>query len=254
MILEKGIKDVIIAAGQGRRVSTYTEALPKCMLEFGGKTLILRQVETLRKAGISDITLIKGYLAEKIQIPGVKYLVNERYAETNMVGTLMCAKEELGGDTLICYGDIIYEEKVLRAVLADKSDIGVVVDEDWRPYWEARHGDSLIDTESLVVGKGGNIIELGKADPPPEKAKLRYVGLIKLSRKGVEQLKRVYEGNPVLFDTSYMTDLLRAIIDAGFRVDPIVVRHGWLEFDTSEDYEKMTVLLESNKLAPLFRI
>lgn len=248
------MKAIILVAGRGTRLSKYTKDLPKCMLEFGGKTLIQRQVDTLREAGISDITLVKGYLAEKIQIPGVKYLVNERYAETNMVGTLMCAKEEMNEDMLVCYGDIIYEEQVLRAVLEDKSDVGVVVDKDWRPYWVARHGCDSIDTESVVIGGGGNIIELGKADPPPEKAKVRYVGLIKFSKKGVEQMKRVYDGNPALFDTSYMTDFLQAIIDTGLRVDPIVISHGWLEFDTNEDYEKMTALLEAGALSSLFKI
>ncbi len=35
-----------------------------------------------------------------------------------------------------------------------------------------------------------------------------------------------------------MTDFLQIIIDAGYEVNPIKIRHGWLEFDTAKDYEK----------------
>ena len=45
------MKAIILAAGMGTRLGKYTEDLPKCMLSFGGKTLIERQVETLRAAG-----------------------------------------------------------------------------------------------------------------------------------------------------------------------------------------------------------
>ena len=62
------MKAIILAAGMGTRLGKYTENLPKCMLEFEGKTLIQRQVDTLRDAGIEDIIIIKGFNQEKIQI------------------------------------------------------------------------------------------------------------------------------------------------------------------------------------------
>ena len=38
-------KALIIAAGLGSRLKKHTENLPKCMLDFGGKTLLQRQLD-----------------------------------------------------------------------------------------------------------------------------------------------------------------------------------------------------------------
>ena len=46
---------IIIAAGLGSRLKNYTDNLPKCMLDFGGKTLLQRQIEAFKKHGNSAI-------------------------------------------------------------------------------------------------------------------------------------------------------------------------------------------------------
>ena len=61
-------KALIIAAGLGSRLKKYTENLPKCMLDFGGKTLLQRQLDAYKKNGIKDISLIRGYKKEKLII------------------------------------------------------------------------------------------------------------------------------------------------------------------------------------------
>ena len=48
-------KALIIAAGLGSRLKKHTENLPKCMLDFGGKTLLQRQLDVYKKCGVSDI-------------------------------------------------------------------------------------------------------------------------------------------------------------------------------------------------------
>ena len=244
------MKAIILAAGMGTRLSKYTEGLPKCMLKFNGKTLIERQVETLRKSGINDITIVKGYMPDKINIKGVKYYINEDFADTNMVETLFAAENELNDEILVCYADILYEEKTIKRILQSKADIGVTVDDDYWDYWEARMDNPEEDTESLVINNG-RIVELGDTKCSLDKAKVRYVGLIKFSKKGVEALREVYHENrkkyydknePWLrsksFKKAYMTCMLQALINNGYEVEPIIVTRGWMEFDNNEDYEK----------------
>ena len=189
------MKAIILAAGMGTRMDKYTRDLPKCMLSFNGKTLIERQVEALRSAGIKDIIVVKGYMPEKINISGVKYYINEGYAGTNMVETLMQAETEMDDEVLVCYSDILYEKGIVKKVIEANTDIGVTVDTDYLDYWKARLDDWKEDVESMVIGKDGNIIEIGVPDCPLEKAKVRYVGLIKFSKKGIEILKKVYHKN-----------------------------------------------------------
>ena len=45
-------KALSFAAGLGSRLKKHTENLPKCMLDFGGKTLLQRQLDVYKKCGV----------------------------------------------------------------------------------------------------------------------------------------------------------------------------------------------------------
>ena len=262
------MKAIILAAGMGTRLGKYTENLPKCMLQFNGKSLIERQIETLRKAGITDISIVRGYKPEKINLSGVKYYHNPDFADTNMVETLFCAEKELNGKdgVLVCYADIIYESKILNTIINANADVGVTVDKDYWEYWQARTDEPEKDMESLVI-KNNQVIELGDIKCTKDKAQVRYVGLIKFSKKGIDRLKQVYhhhkqqsfyKDEPWLrsksFKKAYMTCMLQALINAGQEVKPIVINRGWLEFDTVEDYEKYDLWLKEDSLNRFYNL
>ena len=65
------IKSIILAAGEGKRLRPYTLDTPKCLVELGGKAFIHHQIHVLKKLGICDITLVTGYLSDKILIQGI---------------------------------------------------------------------------------------------------------------------------------------------------------------------------------------
>ena len=259
------MKAIILAAGMGTRLDKYTKNLPKCMLDIDGITLLERQIKTLKACGINNIIVVKGYMPDKINISGVKYYINEEYANTNMVETLMRAEAEMDDGLLVCYGDILYEKGVVEKVIQADVGIGVTVDIDYLDYWKARLDNWQEDVESLVIGKDGNIIEIGVPDCGLEKAKVRYVGLIKFSKKGIETLKKIYhENREKYFDSSekfmnskcfkkmYMTDMIQLIINSGQKVYPVKIQHGWLEFDANEDYEKEMEWLKNGAIKRFF--
>lgn len=244
------MKAIILAAGQGTRLKKYTKNLPKGMLDFAGKTLLERQIELYREAGIEKIIVVRGFAAEKIAYPGVTYYTNGEYASTNMVESLLVAKAEFDDDMIVGYSDVVFEKRLLEGMMTDKSDFAVAVDDEWKSYWQRRYGKVDFDTESLAIGAEGEITELGLENPPLEKIDARYIGLLKFSRQGLEYIKEILDeakktlgdkpwqqsGKPVR--QAYMTDLLNAVIESGRKVQAVRFRHGWLEFDTNEDYEK----------------
>ena len=69
-------KSLIVAAGLGSRLKGLTENIPKCMLDFGGKTLLERQLSSYKKCGIVDISLVRGIKKNKINYKGIKYYDN----------------------------------------------------------------------------------------------------------------------------------------------------------------------------------
>lgn len=252
------MKALILAAGSGTRMGKYTENLPKGMLNVNGKTLIERQLETLRAAGIDDIAIATGYKAEKIAYAGVTYYHNAEYASTNMVETIMCAREFLNDDVLIAYSDILYTPELVKKCAEAKADVGVAVDKDWKKLWKLRYDTTEFDLETLFVDENGNITDLGRETDTSEGLDYRYIGLIKLTKAGLDAAFEVYnkrkaENTPwpqsgKEFKKGYMTDLLSELIRSGTAVKAVVSAGNWAEFDTTQDYERLSVALKNGTL------
>ena len=244
------MKAIILAAGQGTRLKKYTYNLPKGMLKFMGKTIIERQIEIFRNCGIEDIVLIKGFAGDKINYDSIKYYTNHEYATTNMVESLMAAKEEFNDSIIVSYSDILFDKKMLEEMIKAQGDYVVAVDDNWKEYWKARYGKIDFDIESLIIDEDDNITSIGKENPKLEEIDSRYIGLLKFSKNGLRNilgiLNRDYEeysdkpwkqsGNPIR--QAYMTDLLQSIAETYQKVKAKRFNGGWIEFDTNEDYEK----------------
>lgn len=260
------MKAIILAAGQGTRLKKYTENLPKGMLEFDGKTIIERQIGTYRTCGITDIIVVRGFAADKIAYSGVKYYENTDYANTNMVESLMAAKQEFDDDVIVSYSDILFEESMLRRMMDRREDFAVAVDENWQEYWQARYGKVDYDTESLSLDRDDNITELGLEAPKLEDIDARYIGLLKFSKSALEKIVEIHDRDYEAYQDrpwkqsgktirkAYMTDLLQAVIEAGNHVRAVKFRNGWIEFDTNEDYETAVKWAENGTLGKLIRL
>ncbi|MCP4605095.1 MAG: phosphocholine cytidylyltransferase family protein [Proteobacteria bacterium] len=236
------MKAVLLAAGQGTRLLPLTNDRPKCMVEYRGRPIIDHILDTLSVCSVEDIVLIKGYLADVLDRPCTKSIINTRFASTNMVHTLFCAEEELTDSCIISYTDIIYGPSILKALLDCPDDISLTVDKDWKKLWEARMEDPLRDAETLRLTDDGYIIELGKKPKSYDDIEGQYMGLIKLTAKGCEQVRchyhsldrdAEYDGKD--FDNMYMTSFIQSMIDSGIPVKAVPISGGWLEIDSLED-------------------
>lgn len=237
---------IILAAGEGQRLRPLTADRPKCLVEVGGKPLIDWQIEAASRLGIRDITVVTGYRAEQVGERGSRRRHNPDYDRTNMVETLWRARQELEGEVVISYGDILYEDEVLQALIDSAEPVSIVVDLAWRAYWEARFADPLQDAETLRLDGEGRILEIGQPPLTMDAIQGQYIGLLKFRGRGLEQLQQVYQrlkaGAAVAngtrpFEQMYMTDLLQAIIEAGCEVRAVPIRRKWLEIDSFADYE-----------------
>ena len=238
----KNPKVIILAAGEGTRLRPYTLDRPKCMVEIDGVSLIDRQLEVLKSEGIDDIVIIGGYKSEMLKRGDIKLKVNTRYFETNMVWTLFSAEEELEGDVIVSYGDIVYSNNILKALIKSEADIAVTIDKRWEGYWRERNENPLDDVETLKLRKDGTISEIGQKPSSLEEIEGQYMGLMKFSSEGVRQIKsafhRALESGKLLgkeVDNSYMTDLLQFIVSIGGKVASVQIDEDWVEVDTVED-------------------
>lgn len=100
------MKGLILVGGYGTRLRPLTLTLPKPLVEFGNKPMILHQVESLAAAGVKDIVLAVNYrpevMIETLKKYEEKYGVNITFSvETEPLGTagpLKLAEEILAKD------------------------------------------------------------------------------------------------------------------------------------------------------------
>ena len=250
------VKAIILAAGKGTRLRPYTDTMPKCLTPIGGHPILVRQVECLQRFGILDITIVAGYKHEQIKIPGVKKVVNHEFDKTNMVSSLFCAVNEFSGsDVIVVYGDIVFEPYVLAALINSQNPISVVVDWNWRPYWQARMSDPLEDAETLKLGPKSELLEIGKKAASYDDIQAQYIGLIKFREDYLLGITEIYRElirlgqlNSEPAEKMYMTTFLQHLINIDWTLTAVPIRNGWLELDTVDDLRLYERLLETNSL------
>ena len=249
---KKNNKALIIAAGLGSRLKKYTENLPKCMLDFGGKTLLQRQLDAYKKCGIKDISLIRGYKKEKINYKGIKYFANTEYKNNNILNSIFYAEKIINGNIIISYSDILFDSSVVERTLNSDHDISVVVDIDWRGYYVGRKDHPISEAENIIFNSNNEVEKIGKINTGNEEVHGEFIGMIKLSNRGTEifkehfhRLKKIYWNKPFqrakTFQKAYLTDFIQELVDIGIKVHCVIIESGWKEIDTVEDYKKALV-------------
>tara|TARA_B100000035_G_scaffold199175_1_gene170238 strand:+ start:631 stop:1755 length:1125 start_codon:yes stop_codon:yes gene_type:complete len=249
---KKNNKALIIAAGLGSRLKKHTENLPKCMLDFGGKTLLQRQLDAYKKCQIKDISLIRGYKKEKINYKGIKYFENTDYKNNNILNSIFYAEKIINGNIIISYSDILFDSSVVERTLDSDHDISVVVDIDWRGYYVGRKDHPISEAENVIFNSNNEVEKIGKINTGKEEIHGEFIGMIKLSNRGTEifkehfhRLKKIYWNKPFqrakTFQKAYLTDFIQELVDIGVKVHCVIIESGWKEIDTVEDYKKALV-------------
>lgn len=96
---------VILAAGFGMRMVPINTSVPKGLLEIHGEPLIERLIRQLNEAGVSDITIVVGFMKESfdylIDEFGVKLVYNPEYSSKNNLASLALAAEEISNTYIV---------------------------------------------------------------------------------------------------------------------------------------------------------
>ena len=103
---------IIISAGTSSRFVPLSYEIPKGLLEVKGEILIERQIRQLNEAGIKDITIVVGYMAEKFtylcEKYGVQLVINEDYLRYNNTSSVIRVLSRIS-NTYICCSDQYYK-------------------------------------------------------------------------------------------------------------------------------------------------
>ena len=239
------MRGIILAAGRGSRLRHLGAERPKCLVELMGTRLLDLQVEALRRAGIAEIAVVRGYQGQMIDLPELTYFHNARWAQTNMVASLRIAAEWLRtAPALVSYADIFFRSQVVAALAATPGPLVISYDRDWRRLWERRFEDPLADAETFRIDAQGRLLEIGGRTASIADIQGQYMGLLKFTPAGWEIIEgHLRQLDAATADRLDMTGLLRRLLAGdALPIGTCATRGNWGEIDNPEDvalYEQM---------------
>src|SRR5262249_43764630 len=142
---------------------------PKAMLRLRGKPIMTWHTDAFRRQGIRRIAAVRGYRKQAIDLADIQYFDNDAYETTGELSSLYAAREFLGGDMVIAYGDIVFDEFILRNLLSQGGDISIAVDGGWKLRERTDSKRDLVTTEGAYDPIGLNsckLVQIGEQVKP----------------------------------------------------------------------------------------
>jgi choline kinase len=160
---EDSMRAIILAAGRGMRLQQQEDGhFPKCLLRFGGMTLIERHLRLLKAVGVDEIVLALGFRHERVAEeldrlgwrPRPEIVLNPQF-ELGSVLTVHTVAGAMtrGGEVLLMDADVLYDGRIAEALVAGPRPVNrLLIDREFEP------GDEPVK----VCVRGGRAIEFRK--------------------------------------------------------------------------------------------
>jgi L-glutamine-phosphate cytidylyltransferase len=184
------MKAIILSAGQGSRLGSLTAARPKCLIEFAGRSLLDRQLDTLAANGVGEAVVVTGFrddlvesaLARRSGGPAVRTVFNPFYKVADNLGSLFMARDTLADDCLVWNGDTLVSDRLMGRVLANRRPgISVTVDRK----------DSYDSDDMKVIESAGRLKAIGKR--LGEGVNAESIGLLAFRSGGGERFREAID-------------------------------------------------------------
>lgn len=187
------MKAIILSAGQGSRLGPLVHDKPKCLIDFNGRTLLDRQLDTLAANGVEEAVVVTGFHDELVDAaiaargrgPWVRTIFNPFFKVADNTGSLFMAREELKGDCLVWNGDTLVSDTLMARVMGSgQPGICVTID---------RKADGYDEDDMKVVEEGGLLKAIGKR-LDRDGVNAESIGLLAFRDGGAERFRQAIEG------------------------------------------------------------
>ncbi len=243
---------ILLGAGRGARLMPLTASQPKCFTEVAGTSILDWTLRAFDENGLDRFVFVGGYLIDVVQgaYPSFAYVENAAWPTTNILASLVCAREYMADGFYATYTDTLYLGDAVKALQDSPHDITLVMDTRWRERYVFRSMHPETDAEKMVV-EGDRVVEVSRTIDP-EVASGEYTGVIKMSAKGASQFLGFHDelhaklGDEQIiadsrpFRMAYVIHLLDRMIRSGISVHSVAVPGDYHEIDTIQDYHLAT--------------
>jgi len=234
---------IILAAGRGNRLAEFNpDGRPKCLLEFGGRSLLARQMDILFRFGVRQATLVVGYEADLIidhigtlaSRPELAFVYNPAFTKGSVLSLLAAQDALTSGETvLVLDADVLFHPQIMQTLIESPHRNCFLIDQDFVP------GDEPVK----IAIHQGQMVEFRKMLP----AGLEYdtlgesVGFFKFDGKCAADISHTcaWYKTEGLLDAPH-EEVLRDVLHARPSLFACEDVRGlpWLEVDFPEDVER----------------
>jgi len=234
---------IILAAGRGNRLSEFNpDGRPKCLLEFGGRSLLARQLDILFQLGVKHVTLVIGYEADRIidhvgalaSRPEVAFVYNPAFLKGSVLSLLAARQVMTGGETvLVLDADVLFHPRIMQRLIESSHPNCYLLDQDFAA------GDEPVK----IAIHEGKMVEFRKALSADLKFDMlgESVGFFKFDGEVAAEISRTCSGyNADGLMGAPHEEALRDVLLATPSVFAFEDVSGlpWLEVDFPEDIER----------------
>lgn len=247
---------VLLCAGRGSRLGSYTDKVPKCCVRITEtKSLVEVMYDRLSELSSRDPLIVTGYQREVLEQKFPRTVHSPRWHSTEILMSFLKGIEMLdlksASHFLFCYGDILLSQRDLKKLVTTEADICLLSDPNFKSTWESRMRDIQSDLESFKVAGSSRVIDIGNQIQSSDIASLhgQYVGAFCFTSRGLklflDHLKFIDEATKLRLQ---MTKAFNDYITCGGLIHKIDIEDPWFEIDTPSDLKICNKYLEGNQL------
>ncbi|MFZ1746584.1 MAG: phosphoenolpyruvate mutase [Nitrospirales bacterium] len=234
---------IVLAASRGDELGDLTEDKPKTMVNIRGVPLLAHIVDAYNSVGIKEILVVRGYKKEAVNLPNLTYVDNDAFAETGELDSLLKAlqsKEARFQDTIVSYGDVLFNTYIPQALLQAKDDFVIFVDSDWQEKTSYTRLGGFAECTAPNSRKAFNaqihLKQLGRA-VPSDMIHGVWMGFFKVSAQGVTQLHKIL--TELLADPNHrkagMAILFQELLRRNYPIRVLYTVGHWLDINSLDD-------------------
>ncbi len=225
------MKAIILAAGQGKRLSEFTQGAPKCLLSLGSECILERELRLLQEAGIgkNNIYVVGGYKYELLKDIAPNLIVNNEYNVKDNSYSLGLALQEVNDDDVIILdADLCFERTIL-----DK-----IIECPQKNVLLSKRSKDLEESTGILVSENNRVIAIGKQYMNTGYV---YISIFKISKEIIPVFCEA-----LLSERSEKTWYPLAITElcSQYEFYNLVVTDKWHEIDFVEDYYETKKLFD----------
>lgn len=131
-------KAIFMAAGFGSRMVPVTLNTPKPLIKVHGKKMIETLLDAVLEAGITDITIVRGYLGEQFDLlkkkyPMIKFVDNPIYNEANNISSVYLIRDMMANAYILEADLVLYNKELIRKYEYTSNYLGMYTErtDDW---------------------------------------------------------------------------------------------------------------------------